>query len=219
MVCVVPLDGGYTIEPENYVYIKPTKGTDVTTLKIPACRGIVIESGYEDSRSIKKHNEFRCHFDTKPAEQTLFKFEQVAKLRQKTNLPIIVRGIMSGVDTMRAVASGASAVWVHSNFEFGPSPISCLRNVVYTLRGNHMMTQVFFSGGVQRGTDVLKAIAIGANAVFLDPETLLWALYEDQDEGVKTLLEMISNELKTAMVLTHCEEVDQITEKQVIHMV
>ena len=75
MVCCVPLDSGYTIDPDNYVYIKPTKDMDVTTLKIPVCRGIVIESGYEDSRSLKKHNEFRCHFDIKPAEQTFFRFE------------------------------------------------------------------------------------------------------------------------------------------------
>jgi isopentenyl diphosphate isomerase/L-lactate dehydrogenase-like FMN-dependent dehydrogenase len=40
-----------------------------------------------------------------------------------------------------------------------------------------MMTEVFFSGGIRRGTDVLKALGFGANAVFLDPETPLWALY------------------------------------------
>lgn len=76
---------------------------------------------------------------------------------------------MSGIDALQAVAVGASAVWVTSNFTGGASPISVLRNVVNTLRGNHMMTEVFMSGGIRRGTDVLKALAFGATAVFLDP--------------------------------------------------
>jgi isopentenyl diphosphate isomerase/L-lactate dehydrogenase-like FMN-dependent dehydrogenase len=58
---------------------------------------------------------------------TYFRFEQVTQLKELTGLPIIVRGIMSGVDAMRAVGSGASAVWVHSNFAAGASPISVLR--------------------------------------------------------------------------------------------
>jgi len=126
---------------------------------------------------------------------------------------------MSGVDAMAAVASGASAVWVTDNTQGGASPISVLRNVVATLRGNHMMTEIFYSGAIRRGTDALKALGFGSNCVFLDPETILWALYHKQGEGLKLAIEMIHEELKIAMVLTHCAEVDQITEKQVVHMV
>jgi isopentenyl diphosphate isomerase/L-lactate dehydrogenase-like FMN-dependent dehydrogenase len=91
---------------------------------------------------------------------------------------------MSGIDAMRAVGSGASAVWVHSNFEGGASPISVLRTVVATLRGNHMMTEVFFSGGIRRGTDAIKALGFGANCVFLDPETPLWGIFHSQEVGL-----------------------------------
>jgi len=48
---------------------------------------------------------------------------------------------------------------------------------VVAFRGHHLSTEVFFSGGIKRGTDVLKALAFGATAVFLDPETTLWGLY------------------------------------------
>lgn len=212
-LCCVPLDAGYTINPDNYVYIVPTKGMDMTKLKIPKCRGIVIESGYEPARPA-----FRNHVEVKPQPVTCFRFEMVAQLRKLTGLPVIVRGVTSGIDAMASVGAGAAAVWVHSNFEGGASPISVLRNVCYTLRGNHMMTEVFFSGGIRRGTDVLKALALGANAVFLDPETPLWALYHSNEQGLHSMLDIINEELKLAMVLTHCLEVDQITEKQVIHM-
>jgi isopentenyl diphosphate isomerase/L-lactate dehydrogenase-like FMN-dependent dehydrogenase len=94
---------------------------------------------------------------------------------------VIVRGIMSGIDAMQAVAQGAAAVWVTSNFSGGASPISVMRQVVNTLRGHHMMTEVFMSGGIRRGTDVLKALAFGATAVFLDPETPLWGLYQGHE--------------------------------------
>jgi len=130
-----------------------------------------------------------------------------------TGLPIIVRGIMNPLDAMAAAGAGASAVWVTGNFAGGASPISVMRQIVITLRGHHISTEVFLSGGVKRGTDVLKAIAFGATAVFLDPETPLWGLYQGKEEGLKTMLEMLNEELRLSMVLTHCMEVAEITEK------
>lgn len=58
-----------------------------------------------------------------------------------------------------------------------------------------MMTEVFFSGGLRRGTDALKALGFGANAVFLDPEAPLWALYQGHEEGLTSMLELINDEL------------------------
>ena len=78
---------------------------------------------------------------------------------------------------------------------------------------------MFLSGGIRLGTDVLKAIALGADVVFLDYETPLWGLHFDGQEGLKRMMEMINEELKLAMVLTHCRRVSEITEKQVVHWV
>lgn len=82
-----------------------------------------------------------------------------------------------------------------------------------------METEVFLSGGIRRGTDVIKAVAFGATAVFLDPETPLWGLLQGQGEGLKTMMELLNEELRLAMVLTHCLEVPDITDKRVVHMV
>ena len=95
----------------------------------------------------------------------------------KTGFPVVCRGVTNTMDALRCAAEGAAAIWVTSNFESGASPITVMKKIIVTLRGNHWDTEVFLSGGIRRGTDVLKAIALGATCVFLDPETSLWALY------------------------------------------
>lgn len=73
----MPLDGGYTISEDNFVYIKPTKDMDISKLKIPKCRGIVIESGFEAVNKIDDNNNFRNHIECKEQSQTSFKFAYV----------------------------------------------------------------------------------------------------------------------------------------------
>jgi isopentenyl diphosphate isomerase/L-lactate dehydrogenase-like FMN-dependent dehydrogenase len=86
-----------------------------------------------------------------------------------------VRGITNAEDAVKCAEFGASAVWVTNNTHLGASPIAILRNIVSSLSGTGC--EVFMSGGIRRGTDVLKALAFGATCVFLDPETPLWALF------------------------------------------
>ena len=75
---------------------------------------------------------------------------------------------------------------------------------------------VFMDGGVRRGTDVLKALALGADLVFLG-RPIAWALNYNGKDGVKEALELINEELKTGMILTHSTELKEVTEQQVIH--
>ncbi len=61
-------------------------------------------------------------------------------------------------------------------------------------------------GGVRRGTDVLKSVALGANAVFVDMDSVLWGLVRDGDsQGLHDMLHLLNEELKLSMVLTHSE--------------
>jgi len=65
---------------------------------------------------------------------------------------------------------------------------------------------ILFDGGIRRGTDVVKALALGANFVFIG-KPAMWGLHYKGTEGVKEVLEVLNEELKLAMVLTDCMEI------------
>jgi (S)-2-hydroxy-acid oxidase len=139
----------------------------------------------------------------------------ITTIKQTIGRKVIVRGIQSAFDAINAVKAGADAIWLTaSTFESDPSPISILRHIK-----SSVSVPVWLSGGIRRGTDVLKAIALGADFLFLDYETSLWGLHLDGKEGLKKMVEMVNEELKLAMVLTYCKDVSEITEKQVVHWV
>lgn len=76
--------------------------------------------------------------------------------------------------------------------------------------------EVYFDGGISRGTDVLKALALGARAVFIG-RPVLWGLAYNGQAGVERVLSILNNELKRAMILTGCLQLSDISKERVIH--
>lgn len=70
---------------------------------------------------------------------------------------------------------------------------------------------MLLDGGIQRGTDVLKALALGAKAVFVG-RAVLWGLAANGEDGVREILEMLNNEFRLALALSGCTQVSDITE-------
>jgi len=83
-------------------------------------------------------------------------------------------------------------------------------------RGLDHKIEVYFDGGVRRGTDVLKALALGAKAVFLG-RPILWALAAGGQQGVEKVLQLMNEELKEAMIRTGCYSVDEIAKKGILY--
>lgn len=96
----------------------------------------------------------------------------------------MVKGIVTAEDAVKAAESGASAVWVCPVDHLEVSPISLLKGIADALRTNYKDVEIFYQGGIRRGTDVLKALAFGATAVFLDEDTPLWGLFQDGKQGL-----------------------------------
>lgn len=122
-------------------------------------------------------------------------------LRSITRLPIVVKGILTSEDAARAVACGADAVVVSNHggrqLDTAVAPIEALPEVAEAVNGR---CEVYVDGGIRRGTDVLKALALGARAVFVG-RPILWGLAVGGEVGVRHVLELLRHELEVDMAL------------------
>jgi 4-hydroxymandelate oxidase len=123
-------------------------------------------------------------------------------LRAQTRLPILVKGIMTEEDTHLAVAAGVDGVIVSNHggrqLDGAPASIEVLPEVVDAVAGR---AEVLLDGGIRRGTDVLKALALGARAVCIG-RPYLWALAANGEAGVRDVLRILRDELSLAMALS-----------------
>ena len=112
-------------------------------------------------------------------------FDVIKKVRSMTKLPIILKGIQCAEDVKLAVEHGVDAVWVSNHgarqLDTTPASIEILEECVKAANGK---CEIYFDGGVERGTDVLKALALGANAVFIG-RPVLWGLAHSGQAGVE----------------------------------
>ena len=125
-------------------------------------------------------------------------------LRGMTSLPLLIKGIVRADDAARAVEHGAAGVVVSNHgarqLDGSPATIDALPDVVAAVAGR---CPVLMDGGVRSGTDVLKALALGAAAVLVG-RPILWGLAVGGEAGVARVLEILQGELSSAMALAGC---------------
>ena len=120
-------------------------------------------------------------------------------LAANTPLPLLVKGIMTGEDARLCAEHGVKALIVSNHgarqLDTTFATIEVLPEVVAAVDGQ---LEVYMDGGIRRGTDVLKALALGARAVLIG-RPLFWGLATDGEAGVHAVLEMLRDELDLAM--------------------
>lgn len=125
-------------------------------------------------------------------------------LREHTELPLVVKGVLDRRDAGRAAEIGASAVVVsnHGGRQLdGALPsIAALAPAVEAVAGR---AEVFLDSGVRSGTDVLRALALGATGVLIG-RPVLWGLAVDGADGVRRVLDLLATELRDALTLAGC---------------
>ena len=121
-----------------------------------------------------------------------------------TKLPVVVKGVCRGDDARRAAEHGAKAVVVsnHGGRQLDTAPATCevLPRVAEAIGDG---CEVYVDGGIRRGSDVLKAIALGARAVLVG-RPILWGLTVNGEEGAADVLSILRRELDEAMLLCGC---------------
>jgi len=132
-------------------------------------------------------------------------------LRSITKLPILVKGICRADDAMRAITAGAAGIVVSNHggrqLDASPATIDVLARIADAVAGRG---EILLDGGIRRGADVIKALALGARAVLVG-RPVLWGLAADGREGVAAALGILRRELDLAMALCGCPDVASIT--------
>jgi 4-hydroxymandelate oxidase len=136
-------------------------------------------------------------------------------LADRSGLPVVVKGIVTEEDARLAVEHGAAAIVVSNHggrqLDGVPASLDALPEVVEAVAGR---VPVLMDGGIRRGTDVLKALALGAQAVLVG-RPLLYGLAAGGEAGVRHVLELLRDELSRALALLGCTRPDQVSRAHV----
>ncbi|HKV07038.1 MAG TPA: alpha-hydroxy acid oxidase [Thermoanaerobaculia bacterium] len=141
-------------------------------------------------------------------------WRDVAWLRSITDLPVLVKGIVRPDDALRAADAGAAGLVVSNHggrqLDTSPATIEVLPEIADALAAHGHGIEVLVDGGVRRGTDVLKALALGARAVLVG-RPILWGLAANGEAGAAWALRHLRDELDLAMALAGAPTVADIT--------
>lgn len=131
-------------------------------------------------------------------------------LRTVTKLPLLIKGVLRADDARRAVAMGLDGIVVSNHggrrLDGMPSSIEMLPEVADAVGGK---VDILLDSGVRRGTDVLKAIALGARAVLIG-RPYVWALSAGGEPAVSHVIQLLRDEFTNAMIACGCQTVAEI---------
>lgn len=143
-------------------------------------------------------------------------WDDLAWLCAQTRLPVLVKGILDPGDAVLAVRAGVAGIIVSNHggrvLQGAVSAVSALPGVVAAVDG---AVPVLMDGGIRRGEDVLRALALGADAV-LAGRVLAQGLAVAGAQGASHVLRLLRDELEIAMALTGCRDLSEITADRVI---
>jgi isopentenyl diphosphate isomerase/L-lactate dehydrogenase-like FMN-dependent dehydrogenase len=138
-------------------------------------------------------------------------WDDIAWIREHAPLPILVKGIMTAEDARLAVEAGADGVVVSNHgarqLDAVAATITVLPEIAEAVDGR---IPVLMDGGVRRGTDVFKAIALGATAVMVG-RPICWGLAVGGEEGVADVLRILRGELENTMALAGAHALSDVT--------
>ena len=163
---------------------------------------VTVDRAYYSRRERDVINGYLQRADSgDPRHQASLTWEDAVWIKQHTKLPLILKGIATAEDAKLAVEHGADVVYVSNHggrqLDHGQGTIETLPEIVDAVNGK---AEVLWDGGVTRGTDVVKAIALGARAVGVG-KLQGWALAAAGEQGITRMFELLAQEIHTTLGL------------------
>jgi isopentenyl diphosphate isomerase/L-lactate dehydrogenase-like FMN-dependent dehydrogenase len=129
-------------------------------------------------------------------------FRELVEVRKRVSLPLIFKGVLSGIDAIKSVDAGADGIVVSNHgghtLDYLAHPLQVMDEIVSAVKGKVI---IMVDGGFRRGSDILKGLAFGASLVGLG-RPILYGLAAAGRQGVQEVIEGITGELKRLMTLT-----------------
>jgi isopentenyl diphosphate isomerase/L-lactate dehydrogenase-like FMN-dependent dehydrogenase len=142
-------------------------------------------------------------------------WHDVERLAAESGLPVLVKGVLTGEDALLACEHGAAGIVVSNHggrqLDGVSATIDALPEVVEAVGGR---VEVLVDGGIRRGGDVVKALALGARAV-LAGRAPLWGLAAGGEAGARHVLELLRDEILLALKLVGCASPDDVSRDRV----
>jgi isopentenyl diphosphate isomerase/L-lactate dehydrogenase-like FMN-dependent dehydrogenase len=131
-------------------------------------------------------------------------WRDVERLSSASGLPVVVKGVLTAEDARLACEHGAAAIAVSNHggrqLDGVPGSLDALPEVAEAVEGR---VEIYLDGGIRRGTDVVKALALGARAT-LAGRAVVWGLVVDGEAGALHVLELLRDEIRLALSLLGC---------------
>jgi isopentenyl diphosphate isomerase/L-lactate dehydrogenase-like FMN-dependent dehydrogenase len=142
-------------------------------------------------------------------------WRDVERLTELSGLPVVVKGVLTAEDARLACDHGAAAIAVSNHggrqLDGVPGTLDALPEVVEAVESR---VEVYLDGGIRRGTDVAKALALGARAT-LAGRAVLWGLAVGGEDGARRVLELLRDEIRLALSLLGCTSPEEIRREHV----
>jgi len=135
----------------------------------------------------------------------------LAWLRSVCPVPLVAKGILRADDAVRAVEAGCDGIWIsnHGGRQLDTA-IATADALPAVVEGVGQRALIVVDGGVRRGIDVLKALALGADLVAVG-RPVLWGLASDGADGVRRVMEILRDDLALSMALTGSRSIDEVS--------
>jgi (S)-2-hydroxy-acid oxidase len=131
-------------------------------------------------------------------------------VRKQTTMKIVVKGVMTPEDALEALRNGVDGIWISNHgarqLDTAPATVEVLPEIARAVGGR---CEIYIDGGISRGTDVLKCLALGARGVFIG-RPVLWGLCHNGAEGVARVIQLLKDELEMALRLTGCTKLSDV---------